>query len=58
MPTNALYLPGKEPIVTRELLTPDYLLDFLRENLPPEEEQDEDSTDDSDTEDDDTDGGE
>ena len=58
VPTNALYLPGKEPIVTRELLTPDYLLDFLRENLPHEEEQDEDSTDDSDTEDDDTDGGE
>ncbi len=37
VPTNALYIPGKEPIVTRELLTPGYLLDFLKSNLPPAE---------------------
>ena len=57
VPTNALYLPGKEPIVTRELLTPDYLLDFLRENLPSEEEQGDSSPDDSETEDAAADGG-
>lgn len=33
VPTNALYLPGKEPAVTSELLTPGYLLDFLKEHL-------------------------
>ena len=33
VPTNALYLPDKEPIVTRELLTPAYLLEFLKEHL-------------------------
>lgn len=38
VPVNALYLPGKEPIVTSELLTPDYLLDFLHQNLPASEE--------------------
>ena len=33
VPTNALYLPGKEPAVTTEFLTPGYLLDFLNERL-------------------------
>ncbi len=37
VPTNALYVPGKEPIVTRELLTPSYLRDFLNTNLPPDD---------------------
>ncbi len=41
VPVNALYVPGKEPAVTSELLTPDYLLDFLKENLPAEEEESE-----------------
>lgn len=39
VPVNALYLPGKEPMVTSELLTPDYLLDFLKQNLPVEAEE-------------------
>lgn len=43
VPTNALYLPGKEPKVTRELLTPDYLLHFLDENLPQESDEDAES---------------
>lgn len=34
VPVNALYLPEGDPVVTRELLTADYLLDFLRQNLP------------------------
>ena len=34
VPTNALYLDGRAPIVTTELLTPDYMVDFLRTNLP------------------------
>lgn len=38
VPVNALYVPGKEPVVTSELLTPDYLLDFLKEHLPAENE--------------------
>ncbi len=37
VPTNALYVPGKEPVVTRELLTPGYLLDFFNTHLPPTE---------------------
>lgn len=41
VPVNALYVPGKEPVVTSELLTPDYMLDFLKENLPAEEEEEE-----------------
>ncbi|MBR1982466.1 MAG: thioredoxin family protein [Akkermansia sp.] len=41
VPVNALYVPGKEPVVTSELLTPDYLLDFLKENLPAAEEEEE-----------------
>ena len=39
VPVNALYIPGKEPVVTSELLTPDYLLDFLNQQLPAEEEE-------------------
>lgn len=34
VPVNALYLPGKKPIVTRELLSPSYLLDFLKQEMP------------------------
>ena len=41
VPVNALSVPGKKPVVTSELLTPDYLLDFLKENLPAEEEEEE-----------------
>lgn len=33
VPTNALYLPGKSPLITTELLTEDYLYDFLKEAL-------------------------
>ncbi len=39
VPVNALYLPGKDPVVTAELLTPDYLLNFLKENLQGTEEK-------------------
>ncbi len=39
VPVNALYVPGKAPVVTSELLTPDYMLDFLKQNLPQEEEE-------------------
>ena len=35
VPTNALYVPGQDPVVTRELLSPGYLLQFLRQHLPP-----------------------
>ncbi len=35
VPTNALYVPGREPAVTRELLSPGYLLEFLQQHLPP-----------------------
>ncbi len=38
VPVNALYRPGKEPVVTAELLTPDYLLNFLKEHLESAEE--------------------
>lgn len=34
VPVNALYLPAGDPVVTRELLTADYLLDFLKQHLP------------------------
>ncbi len=37
VPVNALYLPAGEPIVTRELLTPEYMLEFLDKNLPADE---------------------
>lgn len=33
VPVNALYLPEEEPIVTAELLTPDYMVNFLTEHL-------------------------
>ncbi len=39
VPVNALYLPGKAPKVTSELLTPDYLLNFFKENLPAEDKE-------------------
>ena len=39
VPVNALYVPGKAPVVTSELLTPDYMLDFLKQNLPKEEDE-------------------
>lgn len=41
VPTNALYLPGKDPIVTRELLTAPYLREFLEKNLPAPHEDEE-----------------
>ena len=34
VPVNALYLPEGNPVVTRELLTADYLLEFLQKHLP------------------------
>lgn len=40
VPVNALYLPGKEPLVTSELLTPDYLANFLQQHLPQEKQED------------------
>lgn len=33
VPVNALYLPGKTPIVTRELLSPSYLIEFLQTHM-------------------------
>jgi len=33
IPVNVLYVPGKEPIITPELLTPDYLLDLIRTHV-------------------------
>ena len=33
VPVNALYLPGKKPVVTRELLSPSYLLEFLEKEM-------------------------
>jgi len=38
VPVNVLYLPDGKEAVTRELLTPGYLLDFLREHLKEEQE--------------------
>lgn len=34
VPVNALYIPGKDAAVTSELLTPAYLLDFLKQHFP------------------------
>jgi thiol:disulfide interchange protein DsbD len=34
IPVNVLYVPGKEPIITPELLSSDYLLDLIRTNVP------------------------
>lgn len=33
VPVNALYRPGHKPVVTRELLSPSYLLEFLNTHL-------------------------
>ncbi len=33
VPVNALYLPGRKPAVTRELLSPAYLLEFLEKEI-------------------------
>ncbi len=33
VPVNALYLPGRKPVVTRELLSPAYLLEFLEKEM-------------------------
>lgn len=33
IPVNVLYMPGKEPAITREILTPDYLASFLKAHL-------------------------
>lgn len=33
VPVNALYLPGRKPAVTRELLSPAYLLEFLEKEM-------------------------
>lgn len=37
VPVNALYLPNTPPIVTRELLTPEYMLEFLATHLSASE---------------------
>ena len=34
IPVNVLYVPGKEPIVTPELLTPDYLKELFSKETP------------------------
>lgn len=34
IPVNVLYVPGKPPIVTKEILTPDYLLELFRKEVP------------------------
>ena len=51
VPVNALYLPDGEPVVTRELLTADYLLDFLKTNLPAEAPAEDEEIDEEDEED-------
>ncbi len=33
IPVNVLYVPGKEPSITREILTSDYLASFLKSHL-------------------------
>ena len=35
IPVNVLYVPGKEPIVTPELLTADYLGELITKEVPP-----------------------
>lgn len=50
VPVNALYLPDGEPVVTRELLTADYLLDFLKANLPAEAPAEDEEIDEEDEE--------
>lgn len=41
IPVNVLYVPGKDLIVTKEVLTPDYLLQLFRDNteVPTKEEE-------------------
>jgi len=34
VPVNVLYVPGKKPIVTPELLSPSYLLDLFKKEVP------------------------
>lgn len=34
IPVNVLYVPGKDPIVTPELLTPDYLKELITKEIP------------------------
>jgi DsbC/DsbD-like thiol-disulfide interchange protein/cytochrome c biogenesis protein CcdA len=34
VPVNVLYVPGKDPIVTPELLSPDYLLELFEREVP------------------------
>ncbi|MEI7927293.1 MAG: hypothetical protein WCH40_01985, partial [Verrucomicrobiales bacterium] len=34
IPVNVLYVPGKDPIVTPELLTPDYLKELFGKEIP------------------------
>ncbi len=46
VPVNALYIPGKQPAITREVFTSSYLLDFLKTHLqepssPSSDEEDE-----------------
>lgn len=36
VPTNALYLPGKAPVITNVILTSYYLKDFLQSHLAPQ----------------------
>ena len=38
IPVNVLYVPGKDPIITPELLSPDYLLELFSEEVPNPEE--------------------
>lgn len=34
IPVNVLYVPHKEPIITPEILTPNYLLDLIKREVP------------------------
>ncbi len=33
VPVNVLYVPGKEPAITIEILTPGYMIDFINSNM-------------------------
>lgn len=33
VPVNVLYVPGKEPAITIEILTPGYMIDFINSNI-------------------------
>lgn len=39
IPVNVLYVPGKEPIVTPELLTPDYMKSLITREVPVPEKK-------------------